>query len=484
MRCRYALLSLCAVTGLTAAPASAQWSNQMFSKARGRAVSASVGDLAFFAGGEDPSLALNYGDVDIYDGAMDAWTPEQLSVARSRLAATSVGHLALFGGGGIDPVTAFTTVDVFDTQTMTWLPVQALSQARAHLAAASAGQKALFAGGNLGLVASDVVDVFDLQAMSWAVGQPLSVARQQLAAASVGGKALFAGGVDPLVGFYDTVDIYDVATDSWSQAQLKQARADLAAVTIGTRAYFIGGLFGMGPGSASDVIDVYDSQTGTWTDIKMPSPRFGMQAAAVGNTLIIAGGGDNFGVVLDTIDKLNVGTGQWDSTRQLSLARYNMGAASVAGKALFAGGLWEALPNSQATDLVDVYEPVGSNYCAALPNSTGCAATISAVGSASLAANDLVLGSSCMPDGVYIFFHASNQLQVPFGNGILCASGNVFRILPAAIASGGMVQRTLDLPSVGITSPGLRNFQCWFRDVPAGGAAFNTSDALAITFVP
>ena len=79
------------------------------------------------------------------------------------------------------------------------------------------------------------------------------------------------------------------------------------------------------------------------------------------------------------------------------IAAVLVGVATVAGRALFAGGMWEPLPNSQVTDRVEVYEPVGINYCVATPNSSGCAATISASGSASLAANNLALTTVCVP---------------------------------------------------------------------------------------
>ena len=39
-------------------------------------------------------------------------------------------------------------------------------------------------------------------------------------------------------------------------------------------------------------------------------------------------------------------------------------------------------------------------------------------------------------------------------------------------------------PPTEIAVTGTRNFQCWFRDPAAGGAAYNTSDGLEVVFVP
>lgn len=89
-----------------------------------------------------------------------------------------------------------------------------------------------------------------------------------------------------------------------------------------------------------------------------------------------------------------------------------------------------------------------------------------------------------MPDKPFLFMYAPSQAQIPFGDGYLCVSGGITRIQPAGVASGGVAQRTVDLPTGGITAPGTLYFQCWFRDPGAGGSGFNTSDALGITFLP
>jgi hypothetical protein len=35
-----------------------------------------------------------------------------------------------------------------------------------------------------------------------------------------------------------------------------------------------------------------------------------------------------------------------------------------------------------------------------------------------------------------------------------------------------------------LAAGGQWNFQAWYRDVAAGGAGFNSSDAVGVTFVP
>ncbi|MFT7542982.1 MAG: hypothetical protein ACI9K5_003964, partial [Gammaproteobacteria bacterium] len=117
-------------------------------------------------------------------------------------------------------------------------------------------------------------------------------------------------------------------------------------------------------------------------------------------------------------------------------------------------------------------------------NSTQASAVIRAFGSNSLAANELKLEALSVPNTAFLFLRGTQSAQMPFGNGSLCLGGDIVRIQLAGHASDNIARVTLDLPSIGVNAPGVNYFQCWFRDPAAGGAEFNTSDALYITFVP
>ncbi len=51
-------------------------------------------------------------------------------------------------------------------------------------------------------------------------------------------------------------------------------------------------------------------------------------------------------------------------------------------------------------------------------------------------------------------------------------------------ATGGVATLSLPLATAGIHAPGPRYFQYWYRDVAAGGAFYDTSDALEVQFLP
>jgi len=140
--------------------------------------------------------------------------------------------------------------------------------------------------------------------------------------------------------------------------------------------------------------------------------------------------------------------------------------------------------------------PPPEGYCASTPSSSGAPALISALGSTSVAANDLSLAcSAAAPSQNGLFFYGPDATEIPFGDGFLCvaagASG-IFRLNPpvATDASGAVVRATdYTLPPMSsgagrIDVGSTWRFQFWFRDPAAGGAGHNLSNGLALTFCP
>lgn len=130
------------------------------------------------------------------------------------------------------------------------------------------------------------------------------------------------------------------------------------------------------------------------------------------------------------------------------------------------------------------------NYCLTSPNSNSAVgALMSQFGSVSVAANDLVLAASpASSNQPGIFYYGPNQVQSAFGNGVRCVGGTVTRLPVIVTDVFGFAFFSLDqtaLPPNGAISAGdTVNFQFWFRDPASGGAAFNLSDGLEITFCP
>lgn len=132
---------------------------------------------------------------------------------------------------------------------------------------------------------------------------------------------------------------------------------------------------------------------------------------------------------------------------------------------------------------------IGANYCVTSQNSTGMAATIEAIGSSSAAAQSLQLQARDLPAlQPSVFYFGGSQVQLPFGNGTRCVGNSgsgVFR-LPVTYANAyGNVEHPVDFlngPAAVIQAGDTWYFQSWYRDPAAGGAFFDLTDGLAITF--
>ncbi len=132
---------------------------------------------------------------------------------------------------------------------------------------------------------------------------------------------------------------------------------------------------------------------------------------------------------------------------------------------------------------VDPFE----NYCTASPNSTGEPALMSAEGSVSLAANDLVLLAGPVPKTIAMYCYGPNRAQVPFGNGWRCLGKPVFR-MGIVFSWTGALRKEVDydrLPRRGtIVAGSTWNFQVWYLDRKGKAPHFNLTDGLSATFEP
>jgi hypothetical protein len=143
-------------------------------------------------------------------------------------------------------------------------------------------------------------------------------------------------------------------------------------------------------------------------------------------------------------------------------------------------------PMLAAYELITLSDDAFDFYCSSGPNSTGEAAQISFRGSSSLGADNLRFVASPLPNGQFgIFFYSQSATDVAFGNGRRCVDHPIYR-LPVNQISNDTLAYQVDfsgLPNGGDILVGSAwHFQAWFRDPPAGGSKFDTSDALRMTF--
>lgn len=162
----------------------------------------------------------------------------------------------------------------------------------------------------------------------------------------------------------------------------------------------------------------------------------------------------------------------------------NLGAAGY--DTTFGHGLVRA---RAALDLAGTGCPTPATFCTSMPSSTGAVAAMSALGSTSREANDLELVCTQAPALVPArYLLGRNATSVPFGNGTRCVDVPFALSSTFVVDTSGAVRWTPDLgnlPGGGEAHPAETwHFQLVYRNVAGGGAGFNTSNGLRVTFCP
>lgn len=126
--------------------------------------------------------------------------------------------------------------------------------------------------------------------------------------------------------------------------------------------------------------------------------------------------------------------------------------------------------------------------CDPSPNAFEPAARLGWSGSGSLAADDLALAFAGLPPQSFgLVFQGEGVTRVPAGNGRLCVGANLARLGVVQADAAGRAAFAVDTtnppsPAAAVQAGDTRVFQLWYRDV--GGAGYNFSDALVLTFTP
>jgi Tol biopolymer transport system component len=127
------------------------------------------------------------------------------------------------------------------------------------------------------------------------------------------------------------------------------------------------------------------------------------------------------------------------------------------------------------------------NGCASSLNPSG--ANVGSTGTASIAADTIVLFGAGMPDSSVLYYQGTTQLDVAFGDGKRCVGGTVIRLgTKTNVAGQSHYPAAGDMPvSVrGACSAGdVRLYQCWYRNAAAGfctPSTFNLTNGLSMTW--
>jgi hypothetical protein len=131
-----------------------------------------------------------------------------------------------------------------------------------------------------------------------------------------------------------------------------------------------------------------------------------------------------------------------------------------------------------------------SNGCGNSSNANGGSLNVS--GTASITSDSLVLSGGGMPNGGALYFEGTSfgYAQTVYGDGLLCVGGSIVRLGVKFNAAGASQHPVAGDPSIssstGITAPGVRSYQVWYRDAASycTPATFNFTNGYAVQWVP
>ncbi|HEX5062645.1 MAG TPA: kelch repeat-containing protein [Kofleriaceae bacterium] len=174
----------------------------------------------------------------------------------------------------------------------------------------------------------------------WTTGADVAQgAIQETAAVAVAGKVYLIGGLDDSEGTVARVQVYDTATNTWSDGPpLPQPVHHANAITDGTTIYVLGALT-----NVTAIGDSYklDPATDTqWTTLAPMSPGRERGAAVVGmlgDNIFVAGGLRNAGAS-DFLDVYQTVTNTWMPLTSMPAARDHACGAELSGQLIVAGG--------------------------------------------------------------------------------------------------------------------------------------------------
>ena len=288
----------------------------------------------------------------------------QLPTWRIGGAAAAVGGKIYFIGGfdhkkhvgGRGP--ALSTVDVYDTRTHRWhAAAEMLTPRIGSRTAAFSNEIYVFGGydykGPWGVKRyHKTVEVYDTQTDTWIKKQDMPTRRMPFATAVVDGKIYLIGGTrieikDGVFGgkaITDLVEVYDPLTDKWEKrADMPTARSVSNAVVVDSKIYVLGGqarFDGDLAGRFVTRIEEYNPKTDQWHQRRdMPMFKFGFSTVAVDSEIYTISGINNALQRTDAVDVYNPTVDKWREIEPPTISTEATTAVVVNGTIYTLGGV-------------------------------------------------------------------------------------------------------------------------------------------------
>jgi N-acetylneuraminic acid mutarotase len=233
-------------------------------------------------------------DNDAYDIATNKWEQKApMAKNRSGIAAVTTGG-KIYAIGGFDGATKEWRefLEVYDPVADKWEQKSSMLTKRGGLGAGVIDNKIYAVGGNISEAEwLDKLEVYNPADNTWQFLDPMPTARTQVAVGAANSKLYVFGGINSK-GVLDTVEEYDPRRKKWrARASLAVPRTNAEVAVVDNNIFVMGG---------KDVdnkiinsVEVYNVNTNRWSQgkpLSVAKEGFGSQITADGSTLYISGG--------------------------------------------------------------------------------------------------------------------------------------------------------------------------------------------------
>jgi N-acetylneuraminic acid mutarotase len=233
------------------------------------------------------------------------WTQKADMPTARYYAGSAVVDGRIYVIGGRDQAKAIlSAIEEYDPATDTWTRRADMPTRRATSVIAAVEGIIYVIGGMFGETVQDnrplsAVEAYDPATDTWTAKADMPTAIFDHAACVIDGRIYVSGGETSCIdipgpvpfGTLATVQVYDPAADTWTQASdMPGPTADHAASAVDGKMYIIGG--SVWPSAfLSPVVYVYDPATDTWTTAAdLPTPRWDLTANVVDGKIYAIGG--------------------------------------------------------------------------------------------------------------------------------------------------------------------------------------------------
>jgi N-acetylneuraminic acid mutarotase len=297
-----------------------------------------------------PVTQTEFQDESVTNGTTYYYTVTAVDSAETESVLSNIASATPQAGGGAEPL---------PPGPGSWEALPSNSRNRQEVAYVQLGGKFYLAGGDT------LHEVYDPASRSWSTIKPLPANVDHVQGVAVGGRIYYIGGLSNWPGPHvSTLYIYDPATDSFSQgAPMPRGRGAGGVAVHDGKIYYAGGLSGTSQSSAQAVawFDVYDPATDSWSELTdMPVAKDHFHAAVVDGVFYAIGGRDrDINATITSVEAYDFATQKWSTLEtELPTARSGFATAVLGREILVIGGEG----GGEAFDTVEAFDTLTQTW--------------------------------------------------------------------------------------------------------------------------